>query len=115
MFGEEVFSGEGGDVRQLGGLAGVVIHSAVERAPAEEDVIAFGAGLKADSIPNAVFFVNESVHRAPSYFGVVHHSLAELQLNPVILFSEDLAYQVLTTDVYRKYELRLKRLNRNPL
>jgi hypothetical protein len=115
VFGEEVFSSDGGDVRQLRGLAKVVIHSVVEKAPAEEDVIAFGAGLKADSIRNVIFAVNESIHRAPSYFGVVHHSLAKLQLNAVILFGEDLAYQVLTTDVYRKYEPRLKWLSMNPL
>jgi hypothetical protein len=115
MFGEEVFSSEGGDVRQLVGLAKVVIHSVVEKVPAEEDIIAFGTGLKTDSIPNVIFMVNESVYRTMAYFGVVYRTLSELQLNAVILFGEDLAYQVLTTDVYRKYEPRLKWLYTNPL
>jgi hypothetical protein len=115
VFGEEVSVSEGGEVGQLSGLAGVVIHSAVEKPPAEEDVSAFGEGLKADSIRNAIFMVNKSVYRASSYVGVAYRSLSQLQLNAAVLFSEDLAYQVLTTDVYRRYETRLKWLYTNSL
>lgn len=115
VFGEEVFASEGGEVGQLVGLARVVIHSAVDKTPVEEDVSAFGEGLKADSIQSALFLVNKSVYRASSYISVVYHALFKLQLNAVVLFSEDLAYQVLTTDVYRKYEPRLKWLYTNPL
>jgi hypothetical protein len=115
VFGEEVSVSEGGEVGQLRGLAGVVIHSAVEKPPVEEDINAFGEGLKADSIRNAIFLVNKSVYRASSYIGVAYHSLSKLRLNAAVLFSEDLAYQVLTTDVYRRYEPQLKWLYRNPL
>jgi len=108
VFGQEISTSGGGSIQQLSGLARVVVHSVVERIPNAEDILAFGEKLKADSIDNVIFFVNERLHNNPSYFGAVDRPLRELQLNAVVLFTEDLAYQVLTTDIYRKHEAQIR-------
>jgi hypothetical protein len=107
VLGQETYFSEGGKTYQLCGLSVVVVHSSVENVPASEDILAFGANLKNNSITNVIFFINESVYKT-NYFRVVNYSLGQMGLNPVALFLEDLAYQVLTTDVYRKHESRLK-------
>ncbi len=114
VLGRETHFSEDGETHQLQGPSVVVVHSSVENVPTREDILAFGANLKNNSINNVIFFINESVHQT-SYFGAVDHSLRQMGLNPVVLFHEDLAYQVLTTEVYRRYESRLKWAYKNPL
>jgi hypothetical protein len=115
VLGQETYFSEGGITYQLIGPSIVVVHSSVENVPVSEDILAFGANLKNNSITNVIFFINESVYQWASYLGAADHSLRQLGLNPAILFLEDLAYQVLTTEVYRKHESQLKWAYKNPL
>ena len=106
VLGHEIYFSEDGPTSQLQGPSSVVVHSSVENMPSSEDIRAFGASLKAGAITNAIFFVNESVYRT-SYLGLAEHPLRQMGVNAVVLCLEDLAYQVLTTEVYRKYESKL--------
>ena len=115
VLGQETYFSEGGTTYQLIGPSIVVVHSFVESVPASEDILAFGARSKNDSITNVIFFINESLYQWTSYFGAVDSSLRQMGLNPAVLFLEDLAYQVLTTEVYRKYESQLKWAYKSPL
>jgi hypothetical protein len=112
--GRETFFSEGGRVEQLIGACVVVVHSSVVDVPATEDIIQFGNELKSDSIKNVVFFVNDNLYEL-TYFGAVSTTLWKIELNPAVILADDLAFQVLTTEVYRKYKPRLKWKLRNPL
>ena len=114
VLGQETYFSEGGITHQLRGPCVVVVHSCVEDVPDSQDILAFGKRLKDNSITNTIFLINESVHRT-NYFGIVDHPLTQMGLSPVVLFVEDLAYQVLTTETYRKYQSRLKWTVKNPL
>ena len=106
VLGHETYFSEDGPTSQLQGSSAVVVHSSVEIVPSIEDIRAFRESLKAGAITNAIFFVNESVYRT-SYLGRAEHPLRQMGVNAVVLCLEDLAYQVLTTEVYRKYESKL--------
>lgn len=114
VLGSETYFSEGGRIEQLTGACVVVVHSSVEDVPATEDIIQFGNELESNSIKNVVFFVNDNLYES-SYFGAVSTTLWKIELNPAVILADDLAYQVLTTEVYRKYEARLKWKPRNPL
>src|SRR5262245_19948555 len=106
VLGHETYFSADGPTSRLQGPSAVVIHSAVESVPSIEDIRAFGASLQAGGIANTIFFINESVYRT-SYLGLAEHPLRQMGVNAVVLCLEDLAYQVLTTEVYRKYESKL--------
>jgi hypothetical protein len=104
VLGRETYFSEDGPTFQLQGPCAVVIHSAVESVPSVEDIRAFGASLQSEAITNTIFFINESVY-GTNYLGLAE--LRQMGVKAVVLCLDDLAYQVLTTETYRKYESKL--------
>ena len=107
VLGRETYFSEDGPTAQLQGPSAVVIHSLLENVPSDDDIRDFGVRLKTEAITNALFFVNESAYKT-SYLGMAERPLRQLGVNAVVLCLEDLSYQILTTEVYRKFESRLK-------
>lgn len=115
VLSQEVYSRDGGNVLELNGLAIVVTHSLVENIPTSENVSIFAEEVKHKGVKNIIFLINEDLNQAQTYFGVLNRILNEHKLYPVPLFLEDLAYQILTTDIFRKYESKLQWRYQNPL
>jgi hypothetical protein len=114
ILGKEAYFSEGAELNQFIGPACIVAHCLVTNIPSVEDILKFGQEVKERSVNTIIFFINESVYET-SYFGIVYSNLRKLDLGVALLFLEDIPYQVLTTDIYWKYEAQLQWLYQNPL
>lgn len=113
LLGKENYFSSGGKIEELIGSAVVVTHSLIENEPSKEDVLAFGNEIMEKGFNKVIFMVNEGTFQT-SYYGF-ERALRQIDLFSVVLCLEDLAFQILTTDVFRKYEDRLLWKYKNPL
>jgi hypothetical protein len=114
ILGKEAYFSQGAELNPFIGPAGVVVHCLVKDIPIVEDILKFGQDMQAKSVNTIIFFINESVYET-AYFGIVYSNLRQIGLRVILLFLEDISYQVLTTDIYWKYEAQLQWLYQTPL